>query len=123
MIGDTIAIVGLVALAGFIAWEGWRRRRPAPALSREEMARGFTPGARAAERLLIALGLVMALVAAALFAEPPAPPFQGRSAMLGELLHRTFGPLGIPCAIAASSVMAIAVAGSLRRRRQASRRP
>lgn len=118
MIGESIAIVGLVALAGFILWEGWRRRKPPTPVPREQMAQGFTPGATVRERLLFVVGLVLAAIAAAQFAEPPIPPFHGRSAVLGEWLHRAFGPFGIPCATAAASMMAIAAAASIRRKRR-----
>jgi hypothetical protein len=118
MLLDALAVLSLVALAAFILWEGWQRRKGnAMPLDRAAMERGFVPGATAAEHMAFVGAVILAVFAGVLFASPPQPPFAGRGAVFSSLLYGALGPLGIPSATAGTAVACIALALSLRRRR------
>lgn len=123
MLLDTLAVLALVALAAFILWEGWQRRRlAARPLSRAALERGFVPGATGYEQALFVAAGVALVAAVALFASPPQPPFEGRHAWLGAAVYGWRGPLGIPGVVLVFAAILFGFALSRRRTRKATQR-
>lgn len=123
MLLDTLAVISLVALAVFILWEGWQRRRSAAKpLARAELERGYVPGATGHEQALFVAAGVALVAAVALFASPPQPPFEGRRAWLGAAVYGWLGPLGIPAAILVFAAVLFGFGLSRRRTRKATHR-
>ena len=118
MLLDALAVMSLVALAAFILWEGWQRRRGiSKPLGRAAMERGFVPGATAAEQMFFVGAAVLGVFSAMLFVSPPHPPFTGRGAVFSSLVYSMLGPLGIPGATAGAAVACFSLGLSMRRKR------
>jgi hypothetical protein len=123
MLLDALAVMSLVAIAAFIVWEGWQRRRgTSKPLARAAMARGFVPGAVAAEQALFVGAAVLAVFSLMHFVSPPHPPFTGRGAVFSSLVYGVLGPLAIPVAAAGASVACFALGLSMHRRRLVAKR-
>lgn len=118
MTGDAFVLICLGGLALFILWEGWQHRRPSEAhTSRKNMEHGFIPGASSRELALFALAAAMFLFGFTLIANPPLPPFSGRSAPLNSVLFDLFGVWGAPLACWVLAISLSAIALRLRRER------
>lgn len=123
MLLDTLAVISLVALAVFILWEGWQRRRSAAKpLARAELEGGFVPGATGYEQALFVAAGTTLVVAVTLFANPPQPPFESRRAWLGAAVYGLLGPLGIPAAILVFAAVLLSFGLSRQRTRKATHR-
>jgi hypothetical protein len=111
---DLLVLFGLAALAVFILWDGLqRRRRNLVPVASKGMPRRFARG----ETELYAATFVAGVIDAVMFADPPDPPFHGRSAAFGDLLYGIAGPFGIPVAVLLLTLALLALALSARRRR------
>ena len=123
MLLDALPAMLLVALAAFILWEGWRRRRGAPKqLSRAALERGFVPGATATEQMFFVGAAVLLVFSAVLFVSPSHPPFTGRGAVFSSLVYGVLSPIGASVAVAAIGVACFALSLSARRRRLGAQR-
>jgi hypothetical protein len=97
MTGEIFVFLSLGALAAFMVWEGWRRRRDSKKpLRRSTMEHGFTPGASSRETAAFVAASAAAVFGFVLVAEPPYPPFHGRGALFGFFLFKWFGVWGMP---------------------------
>lgn len=90
-----IGSILLAALAVFIIWDSRRLRSSKPdPMSRESMARGFTPGGGAAWKFSVGLALASASLGVSDWLEPKHPPFTGKWSFLFTYAYSVTGEKG-----------------------------
>lgn len=118
MLGELLVFLSLGALAIFILWEGWQRRRTSnEPLRRSVMEQGFVPGASSREVAIFVGAGVSAVFGFVLMAVPPHPPFFGRHAFISSLLFEWFGVWGMPMVCWLLAFVAFFGALAMRRKR------
>lgn len=123
MAAELISVLLLTALAAFILWESWQRRKSAhKPIPRAMLERGFAPGADAGETALFVFAGAVLFIAISLFLNPRHPPFSGRGAVLDTAIYAVAGPLGMPVAAFIVATVLFFLGFSRRRRRKAGQR-
>lgn len=123
MIAELMTALLLVALAAFILWESWQRRKSAhKPISRAMLERGFVPGATAGETALFVFAGAVLFIAISRLLDPRHPPFSGRGAVLDTAMYAVAGPLGMPVAAFIVATVLFFLGFSRRHRRKAGQR-
>jgi hypothetical protein len=90
-----IGSILLAALAVFIIWDSRRLRSSKPdPITRESMARGFTPSGGVAWKFLVGLAVVSALLGVSDWLAPNHPPFTGKWSFLFTYAYSVAGDKG-----------------------------
>ena len=106
-----------LALAGFIVWDSRRlRNAKVVPLSREQMAKGYTPGSGATWKLLLVAAVGSTALGFMQWFEPSHPPFTGKLSWLYTVAYGALGPNGIAQFWWAIAVLLVLAAFSARRR-------
>lgn len=88
-------LLALIAvMLAFLAFIRWDRKRPAKAISREQMAKGFAPRDIAKWPAFLGLALGGFWFGLSEFLHPSAPPFVGKGSTLNALAYNALGERG-----------------------------
>lgn len=109
-----VQLIAGVALLVFILWEIFGPQKP---ISRETLEAGFEPGEASRASTFFVLGIAGICFGLYLIANPDHPPFTGAGALLSSILYALFGIYGRPLFLFGLSVLGIAAAFRLRKKR------
>jgi len=90
-----VPLFALIAvMLAFLVFIRWDRKRPAKAISREQMAKGFAPRDIAKWPAFVGIALVGLCLGISELIHPSAPPFVGKGSTIKVLAYNALGEQG-----------------------------